>query len=85
LGEDHERRKVPAKYERRLVTMEHVCSAPATKEAKGEPKRAVKKYSWENIPEEKKAKDKLHREVSIGQVEMAGSVRASSAKILPLE
>jgi hypothetical protein len=81
LGEDHEGRKVPAKYERCLVTTKHHCSAPATTEDKGEPKRAVKKYSWENIPEEKKAKDKLHREESIGQVEMAGSGRASSAKI----
>jgi Sulfotransferase family len=66
----HEGRKVLIRYEDlkadTLGTMEHIYSALEIPVDEGDLIRAIEKYSWENIPEDKKGPGKIRRKASPG-------------------
>ncbi len=67
--EAHEGRKVFVRYEdlrsKTLETMKGIYSALRIAVEEQELARAVKKHSWENIPEEKKGEGKFHRRAAL--------------------
>src|SRR3712207_3547272 len=66
----HRGPKVLVRYEElradTLVTVKHLCSTLGITVDEEELARAVKKHSWENIPEGKKGRGKFHRKATPG-------------------